>query len=292
MIKGKWFLIVFGALLLAILIQGCTIEGGNDVIVVDKEPPARPRGVRAITGDGQVFIEWYGNEEYDLRGYIIYRSLNEIKDYVEIARVNSKVTSYLDTNVVNGTTYYYAVTAYDFDGNESDLSPEIVEDTPRPAGKNVELLDYILYPDFSGFDFSDARRGSQAFDKRGMDIYFGVGDINGQFVVPFIYTVTDDILIQDMGYTNSMDDVDASPTKGFTFGAVEAITGHTYCILTRENNYAKIRVTDVRIDFVGNEIVDAWVVFDWAYQLQVGNPELAPAKKGIMPIVGYKGGKN
>ena len=42
--------------------------------------------------------------------------------------------TYLDTNVINDTTYYYAVAAYDFDGNKSGYS-EIIEVTPtvRPA---------------------------------------------------------------------------------------------------------------------------------------------------------------
>jgi hypothetical protein len=289
--KIKWILLAFGMLLAIVVIQGCTIESDGDTVVVDREPPAKPRGVRTVTGDGQVLVEWYGNEEYDLRGYVVYRSRDD-KDYVEIAEVGSKVTSYIDTDVENGITYYYAVTAFDFDGNESELSPDVVDDTPRPAGKNVELLDYILEPDLSGFDFSNANRGPQPFDRSGVDIYFGVGDIDGEFAVPFIYTTRDDILIQDLGYTSSMDEIDASPVKGFTFGAVEAITGHTYCFLTQDDHYAKIRVTDVRIEWVGDEVVDAWVVFDWAYQLQVGNPELAPAKIGMAPIFGYKGGKN
>jgi hypothetical protein len=29
---------------------------------------------------------------------------------------------------------------------------------------------------------------------------------------------------------------------------------------------------------VGDEIQQAWVTFDWAYQLQIDNPELAPGK--------------
>ncbi len=289
----KWILIVFGMLMTTMIIQGCTVEGDNDTIIEDKESPAKPRGVRSVTGDGQVLVEWYGNEEYDLKGYIVYRSPNN-KDYVEIAEVGSQVTSYPDTNVVNGTTYYYAVTAFDFDGNESELSPEVVDDTPRPAGKDVKLLDYILEPDLSGFDFSNSNRGAQPFDRVGMDIYFGIGTIDNIFTVPFIYTTSDDILIQDMGYTSSMDEIDESPLldEGFTFGAVEAIPGHTYCINTLDDHFVKIRVTDVYIDLAGDEVVDAWVVFDWAYQLQPGNPELAPAKKGMAPIVGYKGGRN
>lgn len=286
----KWNLIIFSILLLAMILSGCAVEDNDDFIIVDDSAPARPRGVRSVTGDGQILIEWYPNEETDLKGYVIYRSFSEYKDYVEIATVGPKVRSYIDNDVKNGTTYYYAVTAFDYDGNESDLSPEIVDDTPRPAGKNVKLFDYILEPNRSGFDFSDANKGVQPFDRRGVDIYFGVGNIDGELTVPFIYATSDDVEMQDMGYTKSMDDVDMSPVEGFTFGVVEAIIGHTYCFYLPDNNFAKIRITDLKMDLVGDDVINAWVVFDWAYQLQKGNPELAPAKKGIMPVVGYKGG--
>jgi len=176
--------------------------------------------------------------------------------------------------VENGVTYYYAVSAFDSDGRESELSPEVVDDTPRPEGKNVKLEDYILEPDISGFDFSHPERGAQPFDLRGVDIYFG---IDTEVSVPYIYS-DNDTRMQDLGYTDSIDDVDVSPTKGFTILFVEAIIGHTYAFLVDEENYAKIRVTDMQIDWTNGDVEEAWIAFEWAYQLQTGNPELAPSK--------------
>ena len=175
----------------------------------------------------------------------------------------------------NGDTYFYAVSAFDLDGNESDLSPEIVEDTPRPEGRGVKLRDYILDPDRSGLDLSNADQGAIAFDRNNTDIYFGV---DTEVSVPYIYS-DNDVQIQDLGYTDSMDEVDVSPVKGFTTLFVEAIVGHTYAFLTPDGNYAKIRITDMKVDWIGNDVKDAWVVFDWAYQLQTDNPDLAPKRK-------------
>ena len=267
-------------LISVLVLQSCTTDGGSSVIV-DDDPPAAPRGVHSVTGDGSVTLYWYPNQESDLDGYVIYRGLNETGDYVEIATVGAEPTNYVDRDVENGVTYYYAVSAFDLDGNESDLSPEIVDDTPRPEGRGVTLRDYIMRPNSSGFDFLRADKGAQRYSASGVDFYFGVGTVDNEFSVPYIYAADDNIGIQDLGYTDTMDDVDVSPEKGFTFGFAEAITGHTYAFLTLEGNYAKIRITDVKIDWAGNEIRDAWMTFDWAYQLQTDNPELAPGRATV-----------
>jgi len=280
MVKHIWKLMFLAILVSAIVFQGCTVESGDgDVVVIDDNAaPATPRGVYSITGDEYVTVVWYPNQETDLSGYVVYRSRREFEDYEEIATVGPGASDYLDRDVENGTTYYYAVSAFDRDGNESDLSPETVDDTPRPEGMNVTLEDYILEPDISGFDLSRWERGVQPFDARNVDIYFGVGVVDGDLDVPFIYTTDDNIGIQDLGYTDSMDDVDVSPEQGFTFAFAEAILGHTYTFLTLEGNYAKIRITDVSVNRVGGEIRRAWITFDWAYQLQSDNPELAPGR--------------
>ena len=276
MIKVIRNLMVPGIFLLVLGLHGCTVEsGGSDIILVDDTEPAAPRGVRSTTGDGRVVIEWYPNQERDLEGYIIYRSLVESGDYTEIGQVGPNADSFTDDDVANGITYYYAVSAYDSEDNESDLSPEIVEDTPRPAGRNVQLVDYYLEPDISGFDFSYPERGAQAFDQPGIDLYFGVDiDVN----VPYIYSDDENVGMQDLGYTDHIDDVDVSPIQGFTKLFVEAIIGHTYALFMPDGHYAKIRITDVKIDWANGDIDDAWAVFDWAYQLQPDNPELAPAR--------------
>ncbi len=55
----------------------------------------------------------------DLDAFKIYRSLNSTTGFEEIAEVDGDVTTYLDEDVVNSTTYYYQVTAIYPDGSES-----------------------------------------------------------------------------------------------------------------------------------------------------------------------------
>jgi len=273
MFRIKWLLVVLMTFAVIFIAQGCTFRS-DEVVATDNTAPAAPRGVYSISGDNQVFVKWYPNQEKDLKGYVIYRSLQKNADYKEIDTVGAKVFSYVDDNVKNGTTYYYAVSAFDYDGNESDLSPDIVEDTPRPEGGAVKLIDYSIDPSRSGFDFSEPDSGPQTYDRKNVDIYFGFDTEVG---VPYIFSESD-VEMQDLGYTDSMDDVDVSPTKGFTTFFVEALKWHTYAFLMPDGHYAKVRITDVYVDLVGNDVQDAWIKFDWAYQLQTDNPDLAPKK--------------
>jgi hypothetical protein len=71
----------------------------------------------------QLTLEWDSNVEQDLGGYMVYygTSSRNYKYEVDVGEETSCTIS----NLYSGTTYYFAVTAYDIDGNESDYSAEI-----------------------------------------------------------------------------------------------------------------------------------------------------------------------
>ncbi len=252
---------------------GCYIDADDDrdLVDVDDDPPAIPRGVRTITGDEYVIIEWYPNGENDLKGYKVWRGEDDI-NFDLIAEIISSGTEendreqYKDTDVRNGSTYFYAVTAFDVNGNESELSPEEAWDTPRPEGRNITLDDYQLAPERSGFDFSNAFRGAIAWNDRETDVYFGLELATN---ITYLYSDNSKTGMQDLGYHENFDAIDVVPEFGYVKRFVEIIEGHIYAIYTPDGNYAKIHV---RI------LTDESVEFDWAYQTEVGNIQLAPAK--------------
>ena len=256
------------------VILGCTYEGRvtetEYIVEPDTEPPAIPRGVRSITGDGLVTVEWFPNGEQDLAGYKIWRDDDGDETFDLLAEVSSDASSdldrfsFVDEEVINGRTYSYAVSAIDYEGNESELSPEVVFDTPRPSGNNITLNDFNLIPNRSGFDFSQPARGAIAWDLPATDVYFGFDAVVN---VPYLYS--DNLTeMQDMGYHEYFDEVDVSPVRGFTTEFVELIEGHVYALLTPNGNFVKIHVLAVS---------DEAITFDWAYQIDPGNPQLAPA---------------
>jgi hypothetical protein len=242
--------------LLGLLLTGCYEE---TVYEPDYEPPAVPRGVYSITGDEEVVLSWYPNAENDLDGYLIYRGDSENGTYYQIAETG--LVEYVDRNLTNGRTYYYAVSAIDGSGNESELSYDLVFDTPRPEGTGVRIFDFNFSPSVAGYDFSTYR--PQNYQSPGTDIYFEYHVASGGLFVNVANVDTD---IQDFGYTDSFDDVGYAPDNGWSpLGYVECIAGHTYVIWTDDDHYAKLRVAAVNTNYVE---------FDWAYQTAVGNPEL------------------
>lgn len=253
----------FLCIILVATLIGCYVDVDNGDNNTDREPPAVPRGVRTITGDEYVRIEWYPNAEFDLEGYTVWRRENN-RNLEAIADILVGTTHYTDRDVRNGRTYYYFVSAYDSNGNESDLSPENAWDTPRPAGRNIVLDDYQLAPDRSGFDFSQPHRGAGAWDDRNNDIFFGL-DTERNIRVLYSENGTE---MQDLGYHEGFDDVDFAPEFGYTTEFIELFEGHIYAIYTADGNFAKIHV---------RKLFDDAVEFDWAYQTEPENIQLAPA---------------
>jgi hypothetical protein len=106
-------------------------------VTVNDTAPAQPVGLSAVAGNGQVVLDWTDNGEADLAGYRVQRSQGEADlagyrvqrsqvpggPYSEIAGLLA-ASGYIDTAALNGTTYYYVVSAEDTAGNGSVPSAE------------------------------------------------------------------------------------------------------------------------------------------------------------------------
>jgi hypothetical protein len=234
-------------------VAGCDDE---DPVVVDA-PPFPPDGVFSITGDGVVSLFWNPNQESDLAGYSIWRGNEDVSGpYFFLADVNANTTSYNDTDVVNGEFWYYAVTAFDVAGNESELSRETVFDTPRPEGFGLVLVDLGQDPSHAGYDFSSLSNSSQAASLGTTDIYFeNSGGVN------YVVAASPLVDIQDYGVI-ALVGVDWAPETGWAPSKrAEAIVGHSYIVKIVDGqgdfNMAKFEVTNVTSDNIQ---------MNWAYQ--------------------------
>jgi len=243
--------------------------GVNDpTSFVDTQPPSPPTGIVVINGDQRVDLSWLKNPEKDVAGYNIYTSPSYDGRYTLIG--SSSNNFYVDLNVTNGNTYYFAVTAYDFNGNESDLSHDVIYTTPRPEGFDQTIFDYLKFPDNSGYTFNTY--SVVAYDDSTTDFFFE------NFKGTYYLDVWDDSDIQDMGLTADIYDIAKAPTSGWspTKDAI-AIVGHTYVLWTWDNHYAKVRISSITNDRI---------TFDWAFQLDEGNKLLKakPVNKIRKPL--------
>jgi len=250
---------LFSLVAATLLVAGCRDDGPTRPR--DVTPPAAPRAVRSVTGDGEVLLTWLANTENDVAGYRVYEAPCASGSSCPYDRVGSTTgTQFVVHDLANGVTRYFAIAAYDDAGNESALSYDEVFDTPRPEGTGLMLDNFATTPATSGYDFSAFV--VRSFDNTQTDIYFG--SRNGVFlmIAPF-----EDTEIQDAGYASSLDAVDFAPATGWSpSGTAELIVGHCYVVwMSQENRYAKFRVTD---------LTPSRVTVDWAYQTDTGNREL------------------
>lgn len=246
-------------IVVALVFAASLSAGCKDALEVDRMPPFEPRGIYTETGDGFIRISWLANQEPDLAAYRVYVSGSYDGTYEMIGETST--LAFVDYDASNGITAYYAVTAVDQEGNESDLSTDVVYDTPRPEGSGVALPNFRLDPSRAGYDFSTYSVGP--YDDQFTDIFFD--HVNGTHYL----VVWDDTEIQDMGYTSSLGEIGYAPTAGWSPSRdVRLIVGHTYVVRTWDDHYAKVRV---------RTLSDTRLTFDWAYQLQPGNTRLKQA---------------
>ena len=120
--------------------------------------------------------------------------------------------------------------------------------------------------EFQGFDFSAGRIKFAAFPS-GFDnvidlsmevMVNGAGEAVG---AKFFHTRPAYI---DMGYL-SLDQVGEAPADGYISELLGVTLGHTYCIITTEDKYAKIHIDDIQY---GSRAAGtfAWIRFDWQFQ--------------------------
>ena len=113
--------------LLAVLILGVLVFASclNDIEKVPMELPENavpvPNGIEAKASDGSVTLTWYRTE--GAISYRIHRSddLNGTERMV----AETKDTSYTDSGLINGRTYFYSVSAVGIDGLEGEKSDKI-----------------------------------------------------------------------------------------------------------------------------------------------------------------------
>ena len=290
------------ALLFATLLAVSGCEDDECPVCLDTTPPPVPTGVFSVTGDGAITLYWNASvweEDYsDLAAYYIYSSREGGLDATyyfedEVAwdqnfEAGSGLHYYVFTEIwdpvtesvvpiVNGQEYYFAVSSVDARGNFSALSVEEVRDVPRPEGFDLDLIDYAVDPETSGFDFSRLESGVMSPDDpttADVRILFDTS-VPGD-PVPYVESNWSGVEIQDFGTFVDAEDnvrldwVDWAPVRGWsTTGRVELIWGHAYVVKIDDGgvNYAKFAVTRI---FTGSRSVR----IDWAYQENVGEREL------------------
>ncbi len=113
-----------------------------DLQIPDLTPPPPPANLVAVNDGGlRAIVRWTASDAGDVTEYALHRRL-EGGSYEKVSRLPASTLVVQDDSVRAGETYYYAATAIDSLGNESERSTEAMlqmrDFDPPPAVRNVQ----------------------------------------------------------------------------------------------------------------------------------------------------------
>ena len=236
-----------------------------------------------------VYLSWddtpYANAPDDFSHYQVYSTSYDLDGNLcgssWVMEGTTVSPEFLVGSLTNGLPRCFAVSALSVDDHESDRSP-LRNDTPRPDARNVVIFSTdTLAGQQSGFRFWLDANGNGQVDVGELGLVgssaTGANDFiltrngSGLWLTPQRTGVT----MQVYGSTPIADltSIDLAPDSGYSAGATTAVplwgyvfrmTGMTFY------QYGALRVTAVGPNYV---------ILDWSYQTDAGNPELVPGKR-------------
>ncbi len=279
-------LTLFAAASLAAL-SACYDHGG--VTSANYLTVPAPTFLTSTTLNGAVYLAWddtpfTGNQNafshYQVysTSYDLDRNLCGTSWVVEGTTVSPE---FLVGSLANGVPLCFGVSAISVDDIESDKSP-LRNDTPRPDARNV-----VLYS-------SDTLSGQQSGFRFWLDANGnGLVDAGELGLVGSALTGTNDFVLVNSGGTlwltppraaatmqvygntpiGDLTDIDLAPNGGYAATAISASPMWGYVFEMTEGSFYKYGA--LRVTAVGPK----YIIFDWSYQTDPGNPELIRVAK-------------
>lgn len=242
--------------------------------------PPVPGGMQVVALDGANYLRWdeSARSASDFSFYRVYLWYDDASFL--LGETDSQ--GFLDELAENGLTYEYFVTSVDEYGHESDGSALGVG-TPRPDYHGEVLWDYFALPGSSGFIFQEDETFNPVVDGDDPFRHFRLEtDVDGWWLVPgpgvAVYPLGYETTALRCGPGSDVDCValDEAPTSGYQSADVSLLAQTTY-VLRVPGDDNQLRYAALRVELLGfDEFNDPLMIFDWSYQLQPGNPALAP----------------
>lgn len=245
-----------------------------------------PRNLTSVSLNTAIQLSWDANSRLSDPGsfehYNVYSTSYDLDrgvcDNAGWALEGSSVSEdFLVSGLTNGVSLCFSVTAVSLDGNESNASASR-PDTPRYDLRNIRIDAFQSHPSTSGFrfDFGSGALGQVLSGDRG-DLDFVVDRHNdGSLWMTTVRNGTS-VVLYSQDPVDDLTSIDVAPLNGYFTGSIEAVTGYAYVFETNLSDglhYGAVRVTSV-----GNN----YIIVDWAYQTDFGNPELRRVVAGGGP---------
>ncbi len=235
--------------------------------------------------DGAVLVTWadnaFLNDPDGFQTYRVYSTSFSIDDGLCDAQWGLEGTTvapeFLVSGLTNGVPLCLGVSAESIEGWES-LWPDPVADTPRPDARNVLVFPFQDDPDRSGFRFFEDLNGDGfvaaaelGLIRRGdrSDIDFRIDRVGGIMFLEPVRTGTS-IGLYSSNPIGDLTSIDIAPLSVYSTVGLSAEPGFGY-VFEMEGGDQFARFGALRVTHVGTQ----YIIFDWAYQTDPGNPELS-----------------
>ena len=261
-------------------------SGNSNVITVDERLQLdAPASLFSISLNGAIHLEWDDNAYLTaptrFKWYRIYSTDYNLDtglcDTSWLLEGTTVAPEFLASAMTNGTPRCFGVTAVSREGYESLWSP-LRQDTPRPDARNTLVFAYDEDTTRSGFRFWDDLNG----DGRGQASELGRVQSGNLTSIDFrVYRDPTDStlwLVPEFAGTRmqlystspvaDLTSIDLAPASGYSRNMIQAVPGYAYVFEIVEGttlHYGALRMTHVGRDYL---------IFDWSFQTDVGNPEL------------------
>ncbi|WP_371364822.1 hypothetical protein SRRS_53740 [Sporomusa rhizae] len=135
---------------LQVHIDAIDIDENGEFLPYNPSPVPVPTNLTVTAGDAKVTLNW--NAVTGVTGYNVKRATTAGGPYTTIAS-NVSGTSYVDSAITNGTTYYYVVTAITANGESGNSNKASATPTAPPdpklhivleVGEQIQLIGNIL----------------------------------------------------------------------------------------------------------------------------------------------------
>lgn len=261
-------------------------SGNSNVITVDERLQLEsPTWLTSISLNGAIHLQWddtsYISAPTRFKWYRIYSTDYDLDAGLcgtsWVLEGTTVSPEFLASAMTNGVPRCFGVSAVSREGYESLWSP-LRQDTPRPDARNTLVFAYNKNQAQSGFRFwqdvnGDGRTQAselglvQDGNLTNIDfwIYQDATDSTMWIVPEFSGT---SIQLYPGGLVDDLTAIDYAPELGYTRNMIQAVPGYGYVFKIVEGTtlrYGALRVTHVGRDYV---------IFDWSFQTDPGNPEL------------------
>lgn len=258
----------------------------SDYVEVDERLrlPA-PLTLTSISLDAAIHLQWSDNAYQSApSGFDYYRVYSASYDLDNnlcgtgwVLEGTTVSPSFLVDGISNGVPRCFAVSAISIEGFESLWSP-LRYDTPRPGGRNILLYTQAGDPTRAGFRFFRDLNNDGLVSRTELGLVGQATDTSMDLILTLDGSgnvqLTPKRLATDLRtYTNApitdLESIDIAPASGYARTPLLATPLWGYVFRMNEGD-GFYRYGSLRVSAAGTN----YVIFDWAYQTDRGNPEL------------------